>query len=247
MQMQFGSVQPSLVEKVAPFFKQCLELHPQQITSITLVGSALGQDFVPKKSDINSVFVLAKMDFTVIQTLAQLGKKHRKHAVAAPVLMTPDYIQSSTDVFPVEFLSFKVLHHTVLGEDPFSALELKRADLRHQCERDLKAKLIGLRQGYLATLGDARYLLQQMQGLLPAMIPVFRAFLLLQAQEPQPGFSATIEQLERTMELDLSVFRDLLAMRRGHQTPPKDQAFELFRRFYETTDQLGQICDEMDV
>ena len=223
------------------------EAHPKQIASITLVGSALGDDFVPKKSDINSVFVLDKMDFEVIKTLAQLGKKYKKHGVAAPLLMTPDYIQSSTDVFPVEFLSFKVLHQTVLGDDPFVDLDIKLTDLRHQCERDLKAKLIGLRQGYLATLGDAKFLLQHMQDLLPAMLPIFRAFLLLNGQTPQPDFTQTIENLQGTISVDLSVFGDLLAMRRGKQTLPKTSAYEVFERFYQTTDQLGRICDEMDV
>ena len=70
--------------------------------------------------------------------------------------MTPEYIRTSLDVFPVEFLNFKLIHATVFGEDIFESLEINRMDLRRQCERELKVKLVSLRQGYISSLGDGR-------------------------------------------------------------------------------------------
>ena len=61
--------------------------------------------------------------------------------------MTPHYLACSRDVFPVEFLDFQLVHETILGEDPFVSLQVDKAHVRLQCERELKATLVRLRQG----------------------------------------------------------------------------------------------------
>ena len=43
----------------------------------------------------------------------------------------------------------KLFHLTVFGEDIFQDVNIENSNLRHQCERELKVKLIGLRHGYL--------------------------------------------------------------------------------------------------
>ena len=107
-----------------PFLDKVLENHQDLIHSIHIVGSALTQDFDTKISDINSVVVLHKMDLKFLEFLAPLGKKYGKKRIAAPLIMTPEYIENSLDVFPLEFFNIKMLHHTVWGEDIFQFLEI---------------------------------------------------------------------------------------------------------------------------
>ena len=40
----------------------------------------------------------------------------------------------------MEFLNFKLVHHTLYGEDLLAGLEIDKKDLRLQCERELKGK-----------------------------------------------------------------------------------------------------------
>jgi len=65
-----------VVEKFKPFQDEILSSYQDKIHSITITGSALTDDFDPKKSDINSVFVLTKMDLKFLELLAPLGKKY---------------------------------------------------------------------------------------------------------------------------------------------------------------------------
>ena len=96
------------------------------------------------------------MDLDFLDLLAPLGKKYGKKQIAAPLIMTPKYIDESSDVFPMEFLNIKLLHYPVFGNDIFKNLEISASYLRRQCERELKARLIGLRQGYISAAGDAK-------------------------------------------------------------------------------------------
>jgi len=132
-------------EKFKPFQEDILSRYPDNIHSITIIGSSLTDDFDSENSDINSVFVLHRMDLKFLELLAPLGKKYRKKKVAAPLIMTREYIDKSLDVFPLEFMNIKLLHKTVLGDDLFQGLEIDISDLRLQCERELKVTLIGLR------------------------------------------------------------------------------------------------------
>ena len=140
------NLRTAITDRYKPFLEVLLGDHQEKIHSVYIVGSALTLDFDPKISDINSVIVLHEMDLKFLELLAPLGRKYGKKRISAPLIMTPAYIDKSRDVFPIEFLNIKLLHHTVFGQDIFKSLDIDRSDLRHQCERELKVKLIGLRQ-----------------------------------------------------------------------------------------------------
>ena len=131
------SLRAEIAGRYKPFLEVLLGDHLDKLHSICIVGSALTRDYDPKISDINSVIVLHEMDLKFLELLAPLGKKYGKKGVAAPLFMTPIYIDKSRDVFPIEFLNIKLLHHTVFGEDIFKDLTIDKSDLRHQCEREL--------------------------------------------------------------------------------------------------------------
>ena len=125
-------------ERFKPFQDEILKSHKDNIHSIAITGSALTDDFDPEKSDVNSVLVLNKMDLGFLEVLASFGKTYGKKGISAPLIMTPEYIKHSLDVFPIEFLNIKLLHETLFGEDLFQHLLIERKDLRLQCERELK-------------------------------------------------------------------------------------------------------------
>ena len=140
--MSDGPLKREVAKRFQPFLDETLSTNLQKIHSIHIYGSALTSDYIPGSSDINSIFVLHKMDFEFLETLAPLGKKYGKKKLAAPLIMTPDYIQNSVDVFPIEFLNIKMFHQTVHGQDLFPDINIKQSDLRHQCEREKQVRLL---------------------------------------------------------------------------------------------------------
>src|SRR5208337_1366563 len=149
-----GDLNPVVAERSVPFFSDVQLRYPDAIHSLHIVGSAVTPDFREKGSVIHSVIIVHKIDFGFIQFIASLGKKYRKKGIAAPLIMTPEYIRDSVNVFPIEFHDFRLIHKTVAGEDVFKDIAVSKDFLKLQCEREVKVRLIGLRQSYITSLGD---------------------------------------------------------------------------------------------
>lgn len=225
------------------FLEDVLAEYRHPLHSVYITGSLLTADFDPKRSDINSVFVLNQMDLQFLSVLAPLGKKYGKKGIAAPLIMTPDYIKRSLDVFPIEFLNLKLLHHNVLGEDIFRDIRIERTDLRHQCERELKAKLMGLRQAYIRSAGDRKVLSENIISSIPAYIPLFRAIIFLMGKEPPISNDEVLAALHEMTKIDIGAFRAVLRQKKERSTLSLPELNTLFRDYYNATEKLGDIID----
>lgn len=215
------------------------------IHSIHIVGSCLTADFDEKRSDINSVVVLGAMDFAFVKFLAGIGNKYKKKGVAAPLVMTPEYIKSSLDVFPVEFLDFHLIHKTVHGPDVFKELEIDTEHLRIQCERDMKTMLIRLRQGYISALGDKTRIEGLITSSITGCIPVFRALIHLLKAPPPVARHDVIELFQKLTGAENRAFEKALLLKKGRMKLSKDEMNVLFEEYYEAVEKAGNVIDKL--
>jgi predicted nucleotidyltransferase len=231
-------------EKIKSFLEEILDSYSDNVHSIHIVGSSLTDDYHEKTSDINSIFVLKSMDLKFIELLAPFGKKYKKKGVAAPLVMTPDYIRTSLDVFPIEFADCKLIHQTVFGEDILNDIEISMVDLRQQCEREIKSKLIGLRQAYISSVGDRRMLTERFVASIAGYMPLFRGIILLMGKERPVGKDQVISTLSDSTGINTDIFRKILAIKRGNSILSKDEMNTVFEEYYEATEKIGNIIDE---
>ncbi len=241
--MTGSALKDAAAEKFKPFQDDVLKRHKDQIHSITITGSALTDDFDPVKSDVNSVFVLHAMDLEFLEFLAPLGKTYGKKRIASPLIMTPEYIMNSLDVFPVEFLNIRLLHETIFGEDLFENLVIDRLDLRLQCERELKVRLIGLRQGYLSSSGDANILTDLFTNTIAGYIPLFRGIIHLLGKESPLRNEDVLTVLSETSGVDTQVFKTVLQQKKQKSKMMIKQLNAIFKDYYVAMEKLGDITD----
>jgi hypothetical protein len=234
------------VERFKPFQDEILKRHKDNIHSITITGSSLTDDFDLERSDVNSVLVLNIMDLEFLEVLASLGKIYGKKGISAPLIMTPEYIMHSLDVFPLEFLNIKLLHETVFGEDLFQNLVIDRKDLRLQCERELKVRLIGLRQGYISSMGDAKILSDLFINTIPGYIPLFRGAILIFGKEPPLRNKEVLQVLEEVSGVDTQVFRTVLKQKRLKTKMAMTHLNAIFKDYYAAVEKLGDITDGIE-
>ena len=230
-------------ERLKPFLDDVLKHHKDLIHSITITGSALTDDFDPVKSDVNSVFVLHAMDLKFLELLAPLGKTYGKKRIASPLIMTPEYIQNSLDVFPMEFLNIRLLHETMFGEDLFQNLVIDKSDLRLQCERELKARQIGLRQGYLSSSGDAKILTDLFNNTIAGYIPLFRSIIFILGGEPPLRNKDVLTVLSEITGTDTLVFKKILKQKQQKTKMTMTELNAVFNDYYAAVEKLGDITD----
>jgi len=236
---------PTVANKLAPMVEDVLGEHASNIHSIHVVGSAVISDYDEKLSDINSVVVLNNMDLKFITFLAPLGKKYGKKRIAAPLVMTPEYISQSLDAFPVEFLDFKLIHKTVYGKDIFSNLDITRTNLRLQAERELKIKLMGLRQGYLSSLGKKEHLAAILVRSITGSMALFRAIIVLLGSEPPVARRDVLRTFGDAAKTNTGIFERLLQLKAKQFKPSEQESYDLFERYYHTLDAIGKIVNEL--
>jgi hypothetical protein len=238
---------PAVAGTITPMLEDLLGEHAANIHSFHLVGSAVIPDYNEKLSDINSVLVLKTMDLRVLVFLAPLGKKYGKKRIAAPLVMTPKYIETSLDAFPVEFLDFKLIHKTLYGHDLLQDLRITMPNLRLQCEREIKIKLIGLRQGYVSSLGKKEEIAAVLVRSFTGSMALFRAIITLLGKEPPIPRTDVITMLGAATGISTDIFENLLMLKSKILKPSEQELASFFERYYNTLEAAGKIVDDLTV
>jgi len=245
--LQTENLSPSLLDKISPFFHEILQAAAANIHSLYLVGGVLTEDYQEEVSKIDSVIVLQKMELAFLDILAPLGQNYGKKGIAAPLIMDPAYLHSSVDVFPLEFLNFKLLHQALYGEDLLAGLEIDRQELRYQCERELKGKLIWLHRIYVSSMGDRKVLAADIVRHFTGYLPLVRGILYLLGQTPAAGLKRALEQLDTLTGMETAVFEEIYAVKKNLTQPSKEEISQLFGRFYRATERLAEVVDGLQI
>lgn len=247
MELRLERLAPAVRAKVEPFLADVVRVAGARLHSLAVVGSAVTADWREERSDVNVLLILREMDLAVLEALAPLGKRYGGKRIAAPLVMDLAYLRSSLDVFPMEFLELKLIHETVLGEDVLAGIAVDRQDLRRQCEREIKSRLIGLRQGYLASRGDPAAVRESVGRFLAGYLALFRGILTLLGKTPPRERHETVAALAAATGLEAGVFGEILEVKEGRAKPSPAGILSLFERFYQATERLGRIIDELQV
>jgi len=241
--LRTDNLSPSLLGKISPFFHEILKDSAAEIHSLYLVGSVLTEDYREGVSDINSIIVLQQMNLAFLDILAPLGKKYGKQGIAVPLIMDPAYLHNSLDVFPIEFLNFKLVHHALYGEDLLAGVEIDKKELRLQCEREIKGKLIWLHKIYVSAMGDKKVLAADIVSHFRGYLPLFRGILHLLGQAPPPGLKKAVDRLFKLTGTETQVFEEIHAIKQNPTKPSPEEISQLFGKFYQATAKLAEVVD----
>jgi hypothetical protein len=241
----FSGLLQVVTNKMAPMIDEIIGEHSQNVHSIYIVGSAIVPDFDERLSNINSIVLLHAMNLKFIDFLAPLGGKYARKRIAAPLVMTPEYISKSIDEFPVEFLDFKLLHKTVFGEDITTDIKIKKQPLRIQCGREIKIKLFGLRQGYLSSMGKKEYLTEGLIRSITGSMSLFRAIINLLGNEPPMLRADVIKAFGDATGIKTDIFTKLLLLK-GKSIKPSDQELRImFEQYYKALESIEKTLDDL--
>jgi hypothetical protein len=242
------SLDPRVRGVVSAFMDEALSAFPGDIVAYVLTGSAITADYTPGRSDINSVLVLKDMCPPCLDTLASMGRRFGKRGLRAPLIMTPEYIQSSLDVFPMELLDIKLIHATLYGPELFSDLCVSKPLLRLQCERELKSRLILLMNGYVACLGKGPGLRDLLLRASSGYYPLFRGMLSL---SPVSGGAVilkedVLKEMESAFSVSLGCLREIRGLsRKGGLFHDWSAEKSLFNQLYKVTHDLSLTMDRI--
>jgi hypothetical protein len=215
------------------------------LVSLIVYGSAAGGHYVKGKSDINLLVVLSPEAVNRLEDALDIVEYWRKRRVAVPWVMTKAFITNSLDCYPIEFLNMKNSHILIHGEDVLAQLEFKPEDVRLQIEKELKGKLILLRQGYLETEGRTRQLRQLIGRSVMAFITVFNALIYLKQVSVPQRRRDTIKEMAKLFTFNAEVFLNCIDVKEGVDKFSGEEITGVFKKYLREVENICNIVDAL--
>jgi predicted nucleotidyltransferase len=216
-----------------------------ELLSVILYGSGARGDYIPGKSDINFLIILSDKGIEDLAKALETVTHWRKRHVAIPLLMTKDDVCSSLDAYPVEFLNLKRHYTLVFGEDILAPLSFQTHHLRLQIERELKAKILHLRKGYLESEGKERRLRELIKASLMAFISLFNALLTMKHMPVPDKIRDVIQAAAPVFGIDAPVFMKCADVREGRDRLSSAEIQTLIQDYLKEINRLCCFVDRM--
>lgn len=212
------------------------------LRSVILYGSAAAGDHAGRRSDYNVLVVLERIGVPELRKLTGVTKQWVKAGNPPVLLFTPKELAESTDVFPVEIADMKDSRRVLFGEDYIRPLSADKGHLRVQLERELRSKLIQLREHYLLAAGNHRRVEELFVRTFSSVLALLRGMLrLYRAQVPLQKMEAA-RKLAEHVPFQVHVLETIDRLKRGEKVPGLDPD----RLFSEYLQALETVASSLD-
>lgn len=228
-----------------PLTQDYLKVFGRELVSLIIYGSAAGGYYIRGKSDINLLVVLTPAGLDKFTDILDTVKSWRKRSVAIPLIMSKNFVESSLDSYPIEFLGMKNSHILIYGEDILAELNVNPADLRLQIERELRSKLLLLRQSYLDVEAKPRHLRSLISRSLTAFLAIFNALLYYKEGKMQQGRREIIKEMGKNFTIDASVFMFCTDIKEGKDKFSGVEVADIFIKYLQEIDNVCKLVDQL--
>lgn len=217
----------------------------ENLISLVLYGSALTGEFVEGWSDLNFLMVMEKAGQESLAAMVKPLRKWRKRGVGLPLVMEQGELGHSLDSFPLEFLNIKSAYWVVRGRDLLAGMKIDPSDLRLQCEREIRGKLIQLRRAYLRAGDNLRDQEELFRDSIKTFIFIIRAMLWLEKVDHVPQDARqVIATAEKVSGLSLEHLGKVEEYKSGKPKLSRTEVHRLFGGYLEEVALLDRWIDQ---
>ena len=229
-----AEIPESVRATLRPYLAQVQKLFGDTLEAAILYGSAAGGEYLPGKSNINLLILLAKQDTGLLAQYAALHKRWQKEQIIVPLFLTTAELKSSLDLFPLEYLEIQEQHVLLAGHDPFPEIRIDLKNLRSQCEQELRGNLLRLRQRFVEGGASTEAITMLLPLSLTALFPCLRGLLRAAGRPMERSADTVLKAVRQHWSIDCTAFQDVLNLKRGIISPGPAEAPRLFDRYVAT-------------
>lgn len=203
--------------------------------SASLLQVAVYTTFEPR-----CVVILEKDPPNLLENLDTLREYADKRHLSFPLLVTREFVLSSLDSFPLEFLDIVSSGYTNLlaKEDILKDLKFAVADTRLQMEREIKSKWLLTRLSALELSQKPRALADIMEMSIRSLIPVLKGFCFISDRAIPRDMPGLIKTVTDITQLDLSFLTHWMTLKKADIYIVKNYLDILYR--------ISELLESMD-
>ncbi|MFH1861120.1 MAG: hypothetical protein ABH870_08990 [bacterium] len=232
---------------IAPYVSKLIGVYGANLKSIMVYGSAAQkEDFVPGRSNINVLVILDEITMSDLKKGAKLVSISKRYEKITPLFLTLQHINSSSDVFPIEFLEMKENHVLLYGDEIFDSIIIHPENIRLQCESTLKGQLIKLRQAYLELAATPKLLERLMIDSMTGLMPTLRNILRLKGKAVVTiKKDEIINQLKEEYAVDVAPLLKVLHSKLKMAKLVKGEVESVFEQYLDVIQCLSRAVDKL--
>jgi len=238
-------VPEDIQELLVTYVKQINQQWSADLSGLVLFGSVARGDFILGRSNINILLVLPKLSVDILQRAGQLHKQWGKHQFVAPLLMTEEDVLRSQSLFPLELLQMTQSHVLLAGRDPFGEVQVDTTRLSWQCEQEVMANVLRIRQRFIEGEGRVEAIQALLLLSITAVLPSIRGLLYCVGHTSTEKDQKILETLAHTLAFDPTVFLEILSFKRGISSPGVFEWPKLYQRYLDNLEAFIQRIQEI--
>ena len=212
-----------------------------KLRAVVLYGPAARGEKTSGDEELHLLVVLGDLELDTLTAAGPSLGRWVGRGRATPRLFTQATLRDAADVFPIELAEIAERNLVLHGQDPMTSMPaLDGENLRLQCERELREKLMRLQEAYALSRGKDAELARLIVGSYAAFSLIFRGCLRLHGEvPPDTGLGAT-EAFSRRAGIDPAPFVEADKLRRGESV---GSIRDLFARYYAALDRAVDAVD----
>lgn len=214
-----------------------------RLRSVVLHGSVARGEAVAGVSDLNLLVLVDRVDASLLRALAPEARGWLEKEGSLPLVLSWEEWAAASDAFAVETADMADAHEVLHGDDPFDGAVVRPRDLRLQAERELRGKLIHLREATLASADRPEELGRLVITALPSVATYLRTALRLAGRAVPAATPATLREGGGLVGADPDPLTRLWAMREERSAPAMEADDPLLRSVHEALERTVQYVD----
>ncbi|MBI2341749.1 MAG: nucleotidyltransferase domain-containing protein [Deltaproteobacteria bacterium] len=224
--------------------KQLQSIYNDNLESVILYGSAADGEFHKGISDYNMIVVLKEISPNELAKSNKAIKKWSKGGHPLPMIFTVQIIKDAADVFPIEFFDIIERRKILYGLDPFLDIKIDGKNLRHQCEHELRSKLLGLHPRIALLAGKPKDLQRLILESSSSFFALFRGILRLAGAKPKELKKELLAQLSKLINFNPNIFLEIIEVREGGRIWRENEVLEKFEQYLTSLDAVVKFIDK---
>lgn len=241
----FSGVPGPVTKKLRFYLVELATILGRPLESIVLYGSAAAGEFDPRRSNINLIVVVDKLDLDLLHKVQPMVKRGARRQIVAPLFLTAEHMDTSSDVFPIEFLDMSDFHHVIYGSDPFAKLSIGTENLRLECEEKLKGFLINLRQSYLEIADRRGPMMNLVAASITGIVSIFRGLIRLTGSKAPASKKEVIRRMAELYPVEADNFLAALEIKLSAPRLTRDEMDSFFTAYLADIEKLALYVDRM--
>lgn len=241
----FSGLTEPVAKKLSRYLYNLTTIIGKNLDAIVLYGSAATEEFDPRRSNINLIVVVEKLDLELLHKVQPLVKKGARSGIVAPLFLTHEHMDTSSDVFPIEFLDMSDFHHTIYGDDPFKKFKIGTEHLRLECEEKLKGSLINLRQSYLEVADRRGPMMELVSSSITGVVSIFRGLIRLAGHDAPASKQAVIMRAAELYPVEPKSFLTALTIKHEAPRMSREETDDFFSDYLVDIEKLALHVDKM--